>query len=231
MLRGCKSTIDIRDRLPNTPEMPAEWVHLHDRAICILDTREYTHEEMVKKMKSSFPELERKYLSPAMIDKQLRIMDQKVEIPYWRVGIAALDKEMQKEKEKEKRGHTLSPRTAKNGDKSQSPSKIPRRSGEARPTPSATQDRSRSPTKIPRKRDSAQELWALMQQKEAEELAKIAARDKAKRENWRPRDTPSPGRGAFPVRSKDGDLPVIRSPGSRSDLDRINNFNAERPQR
>ncbi|KAK4630967.1 hypothetical protein CLAFUW4_03078 [Fulvia fulva] len=70
-----------------------------------------------------------------------------------------------------------------------------------------------------------------MQQKEAEELAKIAARDKAKRENWRPRDTPSPGRGAFPVRSKDGDLPVIRSPGSRSDLDRINNFNAERPQR
>jgi phage-related minor tail protein len=172
--------------------MPEEWSPLHDRAICILDTRGYSHEDMVKKVKSNFVELQRKVLTPAMVDKQLRILDQRIEIPYWRVGLATLKDDSQ---EDNKRGRTLSPKAADDKSKNRSPSKIPRRSGEAGSRPSATKDRTHSPSKTPRKdgesgpraRDSAQDLYALIAQKEAEELAKITAREKEKTENWKPR--------------------------------------------
>ena len=172
--------------------MPEEWNELHDRALCILDTRDYTHEGMVKFVKRQFPALARKCLTPAMVDNQLRIMDQKIDIPYLRVGLASLKDDAEEEK---KRGRTLSPKMVENKTKSQSPSKIPRRSGEAAAMQSATKDGTQSPSKILQEntepalhsKDSAQDLWALMAQKEAEELAKIAGRDKEKKENWRSR--------------------------------------------
>ncbi|EME47458.1 hypothetical protein DOTSEDRAFT_125148 [Dothistroma septosporum NZE10] len=197
--RRCKATIDVRDRLPNTPELPEKWSPLHDRAMCILDTRGYTHEAIVKKLKSTFVELQEKCLTPVMIDKQLRILDQKPEIPYWRVGLATLtsaeeEKEEEKKKKKKGQGRALTPKTAGSTGDNQSPSELPRRSTEAVSASSATKNSTRSLSKISRKdtesalhgKDSTQDLYVLMAHMEAKELAKTATQHQEEQENWKP---------------------------------------------
>ena len=51
----------------------------------MLDAKNYSHPAIVAKLRRVFPEL-RGTLTPLMIDKQLRILDQNVELHYWRTN-------------------------------------------------------------------------------------------------------------------------------------------------
>lgn len=76
------------DRFLDLPALPSGWQLYHDRAICILDSRDYDHDDIVVKMRRCFPEL-KGVLTPLMIDKRLRILDQNIEVDYWRSGVYA----------------------------------------------------------------------------------------------------------------------------------------------
>jgi len=76
------------DRFLDLPPLPAAWETHHDRAICLLDSRNYSHSAIVVKLRRCFPEL-RGVLTPLMIDKRLRILDQNVDLDYWRTGLNA----------------------------------------------------------------------------------------------------------------------------------------------
>lgn len=90
--RAVHTTTPLTDRLPDTPALPSHWGPQHDRAICILDARNYNHAAIVLKVRRAFPELHG-MLTPAMVDKRLRQLDQNVYIDYWAVGLAKSDKQ------------------------------------------------------------------------------------------------------------------------------------------
>ncbi|KAI7335990.1 hypothetical protein KC354_g17797, partial [Hortaea werneckii] len=76
------------DGLEETPPLPNSWTQHHDRAICVLDAKGYPLHTIVSHLRKSFPrELRGSILTPAMVDKRLRVLDQDVEIDYWRVGL------------------------------------------------------------------------------------------------------------------------------------------------
>lgn len=81
------STMRMDDRPKATPPLPAEWTIVHDRAICVLDARGYTLEQSISKLRRAFPELIGSVMTPMMIDKRLRILDQNPEIDYFKVGM------------------------------------------------------------------------------------------------------------------------------------------------
>ncbi|KAK4550566.1 hypothetical protein LTR36_000145 [Oleoguttula mirabilis] len=74
------------DRVEETPPLPGGWAQQHDRAICVLDARNYSLATIVAKIRRTFTELNG-ILTAGMIDKRLRQLDQDVEIDYWRVGL------------------------------------------------------------------------------------------------------------------------------------------------
>lgn len=75
------------DRVEETPPLPPTWTTQHDRAICVLDARNYPLESIVIKLRRTFPALTGTVLTGAMVDKRLRQLDQDVEIDYWRIGL------------------------------------------------------------------------------------------------------------------------------------------------
>lgn len=79
------NTSIFNDRFLDLPPLPESWAAQHDRAICLLDSRNYSHAAIVAKLRKVFPEL-RGTLTPLMIDKRLRILDQNVEVDYWRIN-------------------------------------------------------------------------------------------------------------------------------------------------
>lgn len=79
------TTSIFNDRFLDLPPLPESWTTQHDRAICLLDSRNYSHSAIVAKLRRVFPEL-RGTLTPLMIDKRLRILDQNVELDYWRIN-------------------------------------------------------------------------------------------------------------------------------------------------
>jgi hypothetical protein len=79
------TTSIFNDRFLDLPPLPEAWTMEHDRAICWLDSRNYSHPHIVDKMRRVYPEL-RGTLTPLMIDKRLRILDQNVELDYWRIN-------------------------------------------------------------------------------------------------------------------------------------------------
>jgi hypothetical protein len=79
------TTSIFNDRFLDLPQLPDSWTTQHDRAICLLDSRNYSHSAIVAKLRRVFPEL-RGTLTPLMIDKRLRILDQNVELDYWRIN-------------------------------------------------------------------------------------------------------------------------------------------------
>jgi hypothetical protein len=76
------------DRFLDLPPLPDAWNVQHDKAICLLDSRNYSHATIVAKLRRVFPELQGT-LTPLMIDKRLRILDQNVELDYWRINYRA----------------------------------------------------------------------------------------------------------------------------------------------
>ncbi|KAK5120149.1 hypothetical protein LTR85_006630 [Meristemomyces frigidus] len=74
------------DRVEETPPLPGGWAQQHDRAICVLDARNYSLATIITKLRRTFPGLNG-ILTPGMIDKRLRQLDQDVDIDYWRVGL------------------------------------------------------------------------------------------------------------------------------------------------
>jgi hypothetical protein len=76
------------DRFLDLPPLPDAWSVQHDKAICLLDSRNYSHATIVGKLRRVFPELQGT-LTPLMIDKRLRILDQNVELDYWRINYRA----------------------------------------------------------------------------------------------------------------------------------------------
>ncbi|KAI7621394.1 hypothetical protein KC343_g8038 [Hortaea werneckii] len=76
------------DGVEETPPLPTGWTQHHDRAICVLDAKGYSLPTIVNHLRKSFPrDLRGSVLTPAMVDKRLRVLDQDVEIDYWRVGL------------------------------------------------------------------------------------------------------------------------------------------------
>ncbi|RMZ06797.1 hypothetical protein D0862_04509, partial [Hortaea werneckii] len=76
------------DGLEETPPLPETWTHHHDRTICVLDAKGYSLPTIVAHVRKSFPrDFRGSLLTPAMVDKRLRVLDQDVEIDYWRVGL------------------------------------------------------------------------------------------------------------------------------------------------
>ncbi|KAI6946963.1 hypothetical protein KC355_g14960 [Hortaea werneckii] len=79
------------DGLEETPPLPNSWTQRHDRAICVLDAKGYSLHTIVSHLRRNFPrELRGSILTPAMVDKRLRVLDQDVEIDYWRVGLGLM---------------------------------------------------------------------------------------------------------------------------------------------
>lgn len=79
------TTSIFNDRFLDLPPLPESWTTEHDRAICWLDSKNFSHPTIVAKMRRVYPEL-RGTLTPLMIDKRLRILDQNVELDYWRIN-------------------------------------------------------------------------------------------------------------------------------------------------
>ncbi|RMY82720.1 hypothetical protein D0862_11924, partial [Hortaea werneckii] len=76
------------DGVEETPPLPTGWTQSHDRAICVLDAKGYSLPTIVNHLRKTFPrDLRGSVLTPAMVDKRLRVLDQDVEIDYWRVGL------------------------------------------------------------------------------------------------------------------------------------------------
>lgn len=78
------TTSIFNDRFLDLPPLPESWTTEHDRAICWLDSKNFSHPTIVTKMRRVYPGL-RGTLTPLMIDKRLRILDQNVELDYWRI--------------------------------------------------------------------------------------------------------------------------------------------------
>jgi hypothetical protein len=68
------------------PPLPSNWTQQHDKAICILDVKNYSHPAMIVKLRRTFPSLCGP-LTPVMIDKRLQQLDQNVELDYYSAGI------------------------------------------------------------------------------------------------------------------------------------------------
>ncbi|KAI7009805.1 hypothetical protein KC366_g17316 [Hortaea werneckii] len=76
------------DGIEETPPLPTGWTQHHDRAICVLDAKGYSLPTIVNHLRKTFPrDLRGSILTPAMVNKRLRVLDQDVEIDYWRVGL------------------------------------------------------------------------------------------------------------------------------------------------
>ncbi|PNS13894.1 hypothetical protein CAC42_1385 [Sphaceloma murrayae] len=73
--------------LIETQPLPVIWTTAHDRAICVLDARNYTTEQSIRKLRRAFPELSGCYLSTRMIERRLQVLDQNTDIDYFRVGL------------------------------------------------------------------------------------------------------------------------------------------------
>jgi hypothetical protein len=73
--------------IPTLP-LPEQWNETHDRLICSLDVRDTPLQIMVSLLKRSFPELALVALTPGMVDKRLRVLDQDVGCPYWAEALA-----------------------------------------------------------------------------------------------------------------------------------------------
>lgn len=68
------------------PPLPSNWTQQHDKAICILDVKNYSHPAMIAKLRRTFPSL-CGTLTPIMIDKRLQQLDQNVELNYYSAGL------------------------------------------------------------------------------------------------------------------------------------------------
>ncbi|KAI7171657.1 hypothetical protein KC324_g10912, partial [Hortaea werneckii] len=85
---GPKPNPVLVDGLEETAPLTTSWTQHHDRAICVLDAKGYSLHTIVSHLRKNFPrELRGSILTPAMVDKRLRVLDQDVEIDYWRVGL------------------------------------------------------------------------------------------------------------------------------------------------
>ncbi|KAH0286989.1 hypothetical protein M436DRAFT_60807 [Aureobasidium namibiae CBS 147.97] len=99
-------------RFPPTPPLPKEWNGTHDHAMCVLDTCNYSLNAIVKKLRSAFPELSKAPLTPTMVDKRLRVLDQNPDIDYFRTGLEHANREGM---EKARRGKAISTGTGPSG--------------------------------------------------------------------------------------------------------------------
>ncbi|OQN99547.1 hypothetical protein B0A48_14689 [Cryoendolithus antarcticus] len=91
------TTSIVNDRFFDVLPLPQAWTQQHDRAICVLDSRNYSPLAIVSKLRRVFPELIGT-LTPLMIEKRLRILDQNVEIDYWRIGTASSTSETREQR-------------------------------------------------------------------------------------------------------------------------------------
>lgn len=87
--RAVTKSAALRARFPKseTSELPIRWNVTHDRAICVLDARNYGLEQSIRKLRRTFPELDGFVLTPNMIDRRLRTLDQDIECDYWKAGL------------------------------------------------------------------------------------------------------------------------------------------------
>jgi hypothetical protein len=76
--------------LPSLP-LPEEWNDSHDRLICQLDAQDTALQTMVDMLKQCCPELASAPLTPGMVDKRLRTLDQNVDCPYWAEALAEME--------------------------------------------------------------------------------------------------------------------------------------------
>lgn len=94
-----------------TPPLPDSWTDVHDRAICVLDACGYSLNETVRKLRCAFQELAGHVLTPLMVDKRLRMLDQDIEIDYFQIGLNRLNT---KPNESDQSGHSRNKEASSN---------------------------------------------------------------------------------------------------------------------
>jgi len=73
--------------LPSLP-LPPQWSRHHDRAICFMDaSSDCSLTSIVSNIKRSYPELAMARLTPGMIEKRLKVLDQNIYVDYWGLAL------------------------------------------------------------------------------------------------------------------------------------------------
>jgi hypothetical protein len=80
--------------------------------MCVLDACNYSLNAIVKKLRTVFSELSKAPLTPNMVDKRLRVLDQNPDIDYFRTGLEHVNREGM---EKARRGKAVSTDTGPSG--------------------------------------------------------------------------------------------------------------------
>ncbi|EON61617.1 hypothetical protein W97_00832 [Coniosporium apollinis CBS 100218] len=73
------------------PPLPASWTSAHDQAICMLDAKQVPVTSIAARLKRAFPDLRGVAVTPAMVERRLRCLDQIPEVDYWRRALAGDD--------------------------------------------------------------------------------------------------------------------------------------------
>ncbi|KAJ9641959.1 hypothetical protein H2199_005174 [Coniosporium tulheliwenetii] len=74
------------------PPLPASWTSAHDQAICMLDAKAVPVTSIAARLKRAFPDLRAVAVTPAMVERRLRCLDQIPEVDYWRRALAGVRK-------------------------------------------------------------------------------------------------------------------------------------------
>lgn len=74
--------------------LPQFWTIECDRFVCRLDAEDVPLSRIVALVKKEFQPLKLVILTPGMVDKRLRMLDQDVSIDYWKDGLSEEDNEM-----------------------------------------------------------------------------------------------------------------------------------------
>lgn len=101
------ATTPLIDRIPDTPPLPTGWNERVDKLICSIDLLGGDHARIVKKVRQFHPRLAG-VLTPTMIDRRLRQLDQDINIDYWSLGLQSIDASDAPESQEERDLHKAS---------------------------------------------------------------------------------------------------------------------------
>ena len=95
--RASQISLEMPNRSKPSAPLPQSWTTDHDRTLCYLDTYYTNVTKIIGKLKRKFPALEKERLTAEMIDVRLRLLDQDVEIDYWREALVRIDAASERE--------------------------------------------------------------------------------------------------------------------------------------
>jgi hypothetical protein len=67
--------------------LPDGWADAHDRTICMLDSRGHSLPTIERKFKRRYPEMDIASLNIGILDRRLRWLDYRYDVPHWKEGL------------------------------------------------------------------------------------------------------------------------------------------------